>query len=149
VAKGADAPHLDTETAKTPDKYKCKQAGDEDRPRGGNFVLAGEGRFKAIYGTVLSRKGRDGKFKPLGDVVVELYSYSGGANQEEVGKAVREQKRVAACMTGGDGEFSLPGLKPGRYLLRAGSRVSDEYDDVYAILTIDPSRPLSELKILL
>ena len=133
---------------KTLAEYKCKQAGDEDRPRGGNFVLAGEGKFKAIYGIVLS-KDESGTFEPIGDVVVELYSYSGGANQEDVSKAVREQKRVAACLTGGDGEYSFSGLKPGRYLLRAGSRMSDKYDEVHAIMTLDPSRPLSRLKILL
>jgi hypothetical protein len=130
-------------------EYKCKQAGDEDRPRGGRFVFGGEGKFKAIYGIVLSRKERAGKFEPTGDVVVELYSYSGGANQEDVSKAVREQKRVAACLTGGDGEYSFPELKPGRYLLRVGSRISDTYDEVHAILTLDPSRPPSKLKILL
>lgn len=134
---------------KTLAEYKCKQAGDEDRPRGGNFVLAGEGPVRAIYGTVLSKDERADTWEPLGDVVVELYSYSGGANQEEVSKAVREQKRVAACLTGGDGKFSLSGLKPGRYLFRAGSRMSDKYDEVHAILTLDPSRPPSELKILL
>jgi hypothetical protein len=133
---------------KTLAEYKCKQAGDEDRPRGGKFVFGGEGKFKTIYGTVLS-KDESGKFEPLGDVVVELYSYSGGANQEDVSKAVREQKRVAACLTGGDGKYSFPELKPGRYLLRAGSRISDTYDEVHAILTLDPSRPPSELKILL
>jgi hypothetical protein len=135
-------------TEKTLAEYKCKQAGDEDRPRGGKFVFGGEGKFKAIYGTILS-KGESGKFEPMGDVVVELYSYSGGANQEDVIKAVREQKRVAACLTAGDGKFSFPGLKPGRYLFRAGSRISDTYDEIHSILTLDPSRPLSELKTLL
>ena len=149
-AKSADGPRGGGETTETAGKFKCKKAGNEDRPRGGNFVLAGEGRVKAIYGTVLSNKdtGAD-KWAPVGDVVLELYSYSGGVNPEEVSKAVREQKRVAACLTGRDGKFSLSGLKPGRYLFRAGSRTSDKYDEVHAILTLDPGRPLSELKILL
>jgi hypothetical protein len=139
-AKSADKPFAE---------YKCKQAGDEDRPRGGNFVFSGEGKFKAIYGVVLSRKETAGTFEPLGDAVVELYSYSGGANREDVSKAVREQKRVAACLTGGNGEYSFPEIKPGRYLLRAGSRMSDKYDEVHAILTLDPSGLPSKLTILL
>ena len=134
---------------KAPAEYECKQAGDEDRPRGGNFILAGEGKFNAVCGVALSRKEGAGTFKPIGDVVVELYSYSGGANQEEVSKALREQKRVAACLTGGEGEYSFPGLKPGRYLLRAGSRVSEKYDEVHYVLTLDPGGPLSKLTILL
>jgi hypothetical protein len=138
-----------TSAAEKATDYKCQQAKDADRPRGGNFVLAGEGEFKAIYGTALSKDERTHTWPPLGDVVVELYSYSGGVNQEEVSKAVRGQKRVAACLTGDGGQFSFPGLTPGRYLLRAGSRASDKYDEVHAILTIDPSRPLSALKILL
>jgi hypothetical protein len=148
LTKSEDRSHVFSKTTETAADYKCKQAGDEDRPRGGNFVLAGEGKFKAIYGTVLS-KDESGTWEPMGDVIVELYSYSGGANREDVSKAIRGQKRLTACLTGGDGKFSLSGLKPGRYLFRAGSRMSDKYDEVHAILTLDPGGPLSELKILL
>jgi hypothetical protein len=130
-------------------EYKCGQAKDEDRPRGGNPIFAGMGTFGAIYGTALTKDERAGTWGPLRDVVVELYSYSGGATREEVSKVVHEQKRVAACLTGDDGQFSFPRLKPGQYLFRAGSRVSEKYDEVYAILTVEPGRPPSELKTLL
>lgn len=148
-AKGGAKSHGSGATGEKLSDYKCKEAKDKDRPRGGEFVLAGEGTVGAIVGTALSRDKKADNWGPLGEVVVELYNYSGGANREEVTKAVREQKRVAACLTGDDGKFSLSGLKPGRYLFRAGSLTSDKYDEVHAILTLDPARPLSELKILL
>jgi hypothetical protein len=113
---------------------QCKQPKDEDKPHGGKeFVLAGEGTVGRIYGSVVRKDKKVKDWVPAGDVVVELYSYSGGANREDVSKAVREQKRVAACLTGGDGKYSFSGLNPGRY----------------AILILDPSEQESELKILL
>ena len=148
-AKDANRAQVAGEMAKKAAEYKCEPAKDEDRPRGGTFVLAGEGPMWGIYGTVLAKYEKAGEWEPVGDVVVELYSYSGGANQEEISRAVGEQQRVEACLTGRDGKFSLLGLKPGRYLLRAGSRVSDKYDEVYAVLTIDPERRPSGLKVLL
>jgi protocatechuate 3,4-dioxygenase beta subunit len=51
---------------------------------------------------------------------------------------MREQKRVAACLTGRDGRFSFAGLKPGRYLLRAGTRAHDQFNEVHVILILDP-----------
>ena len=129
---------------------QCKQPKDEDRPHGGKeFVLAGEGPVAGIYGTIVARDEKVNNWLPVGDVVVELYSYSGGANQEDVSKAVREQKRVVACLTGDDGRFSFSGLEPGRYLFRAGTRAPDKYDEIYAILILDPKTPQSQLKILL
>src|SRR5215216_531029 len=95
---------------------QCKQPKDEDRPHGGNeFVLVGEGTVGGIYGKVLRKDEKVDDWVPVGDVVVELYVYGGRANREDVSKAVREQKRVAACLTGGDGKYSFSGLKPGRY----------------------------------
>jgi hypothetical protein len=147
-AKSEGRPHGVSGGAEMSAEYKCKQAKDEDRPPG-KFVFAGEGTVGAIYGTILSKDERADTWEPVRDVVVELYNYSGGANQEDISRAVREQKRVAACLTGDDGKFSLSGLKPGRYLFHVGARASDKYDEVHAILTLDPSRPPSELKILL
>lgn len=129
---------------------QCQRPKDGDRPHGGKeFVLAGEGTVAGIYGTVVARDEKTNDWPPVGDVVVELYGYSGGANQADVSRAVREQKRVAACLTGRDGRFAFPGLETGRYLFRAGTRAPGKYNEIYAILVVDPGAPRSELKILL
>jgi hypothetical protein len=122
-------------------RAQCKQPRGEDGPHGGKgSVLVGEGTVGGIYGKVLRKDEKADDWVPVGDVVVELYVYGGRANREDVSKAVREQKRVAACLTGGDGKYSFTGLEPGRYLLRAGTRAPDKYDVIYAILVIDPRR---------
>jgi hypothetical protein len=119
---------------------QCKRAGDNDSPHGANeFVLLDVKSVGRIHGRVffpnyMHKSGRE----RAGDIVVELYSYSGGDSYEDVNRAMREHKRVAACLTGRDGRFSFAGLKPGRYLLRAGTRARDQFNEVHVILTLDP-----------
>jgi hypothetical protein len=119
---------------------QCKQAGDNDSPHGANeFVLLKEKRVGRIHGRVFfpNYMVKSGRVRAE-DIVVELYNYSGGDSYEDVNRALREQKRMAACLTGHDGRFSFVGLKQGRYLLRAGTRAHDQYNEVHAILILDP-----------
>ena len=121
---------------------QCAQPKDEDSPHGAKEFVLVEGRVVGrIYGRTLfpDDKAKDG-WRRAKDIVVEVYSYSGDGTREHVSKVVREQKRVAACLTGGDGKFSFPDLKPGMYLFRAGTRAPGRYDEIRVILLLDPER---------
>jgi hypothetical protein len=131
---------------------QCKKPKDEDRPHGANKPVLVDGRkVGRIYGRLLfpDDTSKEGWVRAK-DVVVEVYSYSGDGSREDMSKVVREQKRVAACLTGGDGKFSFPDLKPGMYLLRAGTRAPSRYDEIQVILLLDPGmRGTPELTVLL
>ena len=121
---------------------QCKKPKDDDIPHGANeFILFDERTLGRIHGRVffpnyMIKAGRE----RAKDIVVELYSYTGGDSYQDVRKAILGQKRVAACLTGGDGRFSFAGLKRGRYLLRAGTRNRDQFNEIFAILILNPSR---------
>jgi hypothetical protein len=121
---------------------QCKKPKDEDTPHGANeFILHDEGAVGRVHGRVFfTNYAIEAGRIHADDIVVELYSYSGGESYQDVNKVLRWQKRVAACLTGADGRFSFARLKPGRYLLRAGTRKRDQYNEIYVILKLDPKR---------
>lgn len=131
---------------------QCKKPKDEDTPHGANKPVLVDGRrVGRIYGRTLfpDNAAKEGWVRAK-DVVVEIYDYSGDGSRESISKVVREQKRVAACLTGGDGKFSFPELKPGMYLLRVGTRAPSRYNEIQVILLIDPKeRETPELTILM
>jgi hypothetical protein len=115
---------------------QCKKAKADDVPHGANeFILLNGGTLGRIHGTVFLPNSIRAE-----DVVVEVYTYSGRNEYATVKKVLSEQKRVAACITGSDGRFSFPRLKPGRYLLRAGTRKNDQYNQIHAILVLTLNR---------
>lgn len=123
-----------------PAEAQCKKPKDEDKPHGANAPVVVAGRTVGrIYGRTLfpDDKAEEGWVRAK-DVVVEIYNYSGDGSREGMRKVLREQKRVAACLTGGDGKFSFPELEPGMYLFRAGTRAPSRYDEIQVILLIDP-----------
>jgi hypothetical protein len=131
---------------------QCTQPKGEDSPHGGKEFVLVEGRVVGrIYGRTLFPDAKaKGGWRRAKDVVVEIYSYGGDGTREDVRRVVREQKRVAACLTGGDGKFSFPDLKPGMYLFRAGTRAASRYDEIRVILLLDPrQRVTPELTILI
>ena len=119
---------------------QCKRPKAGDTPHGANeFILLNERTVGRIHGRVfLPNYMIKAKRVPAKDIVVEIYSYSGGDSSQDVDRVLRERKRVAACLTGADGRFSFEGLRRGRYLLRAGTREVDQYNEVYAIITLTP-----------
>lgn len=121
---------------------QCTQPKDEDIPHGAKEFVMVKGRVVGrIYGRALfpDDKAKEGGRRAK-DVVVEIYSYGGVGTREDVDRVVREQKRVAACLTGGDGKFSFPDLKPGMYLFRAGTRAASRYNEIRVILLLDPEQ---------
>jgi hypothetical protein len=118
---------------------QCKKARNNDSPHGANeFILLKERTVRQIHGSVFFPKDNKAGRARAENIVVELYSYIGGENYNDVNQVLQERKRVVACVTSHDGRFSFVGLKQGRYLLRAGTLSQDQFNEVYIILRLDP-----------
>jgi hypothetical protein len=132
-----------------PMEAQCKRPKDDDRPHGANeFILFDKGTVGRIRGEVYFSGVSIGQ--QAKDIVVELYKYSGGDDYKDVYKTLSEQKRMVACLTGVDGKFSFPEIKPGKYLLRAGTRDRNQYNEAHVMLILKPSRRVNkELKVIL
>lgn len=93
---------------------ECRKAQPEDAPQGANELIElARQRVDNLSGTVMFPNE-----EPAGDVVVEVYRHSGKLQSP----VTVQPPRLAACITGDDGKFSFVGLKPGKYLLRVGTR---------------------------
>ena len=110
---------------------QCRKPKDWETPHGANeFHLEDAGAIKRVQGMVSF---------PKTDMIIEIYIYSGSQSYEDVNRVLGE-KRSAACVTSDGGRFSFPNLKPGRYLLRAGTRERDQFNESHIILNLDPKR---------
>jgi hypothetical protein len=121
---------------------QCRKPKADDSPHGANeFILFNARTVGRVHGRVFfpNYMIKAGRVRAK-NIVVELYSYRGSNSYQDVSQVLSERKRVAACLTGGDGKFSFTGLKPGKYLIRAGTRERDQFNEVYAILILDPKR---------
>ncbi len=118
---------------------QCKKPKDNEVPHGANeFILLADQVVERIQGRVFFPNS-----EPMEDIVLEVYRYNGGNSYQEISQVVQGQKRVAACLTGADGKFSFTRLRAGNYLLRAGTRHTKGFNEVYAILTLKPGRKTS------
>lgn len=110
---------------------ECKNAQVEDVPHGANeTVELRQQKLHRLFGTVQLPDG-----KPADDIVVEVYRRSGSQSNHDV----REQTRLAACVTGNDGGFSFIDIKPGRYLLIVGTRKADGMNELYVPIILKKS----------
>ena len=110
---------------------QCRRATHEQTPSGANlFELEDTQTVSKILGRVLLPDGSAGE-----DVVVEIFRYAGGENYQDIEKAL-QRKRIKACVTGEDGRFSFSGLKPGRYLLRAGTLPPIGLNEIHVIVVL-------------
>lgn len=121
----------------------CKHANSNDVPHGANELIELPEQDLAEIRGVVSGPGEP---QPTRDVVAEVYRFQGSDNYESL-KEATESKRIAACVTGRDGQFSFPYLEPGRYLLRVGMRNISGVNEVYAIVRIQPGARRTKLSI--
>jgi len=95
---------------------ECRRAQEDEVPHGANELIElKEQTIKRVFGTISIGFGNSA---PTPNVVIEVYRTT---ENRDFQKTV-QQKRLTACVTGPDGRFSFPELKPGRYLLRVGMR---------------------------
>src|SRR5579864_3187792 len=95
---------------------ECRRAQEDEVPHGANELIEfKEQTVKRVFGTITVGLSNSA---PIPNVVVEVYRSTGDRDFQ---KTV-QQNRLTACVTGPDGRFSFPELKPGRYLLRVGMR---------------------------
>ena len=107
-------------------RAECRKAEDNEIPHGANELIElKEQKVQGLFGTILFPTG-----EPAEDIVVEVYRWSKKPYTETV-----QQQRLAACVTGADGKFSFPELKPGSYLLQAGRR--ERFGVNIAFLVVD------------
>jgi hypothetical protein len=93
-------------------RAECRKAEDNEKPHGANELIElKEQKVQGLFGTILFPN------EPAEDIVVEVYRWPKRPYTETV-----QQQRLAACVTGADGKFSFPEIKPGRYLVQAGVR---------------------------
>lgn len=122
----------------------CKKARFDQIPHGANeIVVLSEQTVGLLRGTVFI--GYDGE--PASGVVVEIYRYEGSADGFGTTKFLQGAKRSTACVTSENGGFAFPNLKPGRYLLRAGTVESKGINELHAIFRVTKSGTTHNVKI--
>lgn len=113
----------------------CRKAKNDEVPHGANEFIQMESRtVPRILGIVFLSNGG-----PAANVVVEIFHYAADDDYDyrNLKKAI-DQPRITACVTGTDGKFSFPGLKPGKYLLRAGVNYEGGTNESHIILVVKP-----------
>lgn len=97
-----------------------------------NIVLREYGIFKLIRGTVRDEE------RPLAGVLVELYDKPEGLllPPMERERLKAKQKRIGACETGEDGQFSFANIPSGKYELRFSK--ADQWDSTSVYIVVDP-----------
>src|SRR5258708_19151399 len=112
----------------------CKKARPDQIPHGARLLIVQEEQTVGhLQGTVVlvNYKPVAG---PVSGAVVEIYLYGGRA--DEITQFLGDTKRNTACLTDKNGTFAFRGLKPGRYLLRAGTAESAGINELHAIFRV-------------
>jgi hypothetical protein len=125
---------------------RCRPAAPDEVPHGANeFIQLEEQSIEQMRGTVFLNH------EPARDIVVEIYDYTGTDSYDDLSRALKEQQRIAACVTGPDGKFSFSGLGTGTYLLRAGTRLPNGINETHVIVSLGTGAPYKNrrLKIVL
>lgn len=108
----------------------CKKARAEEVPHGANeIVVFTEQTVPRLEGIVVLPNA-----EPVRDAVVEVYRYDGTADGTKT--FLSHAKRIAACLTSENGRFAFKRLRPGRYLLRAGTVESAGINELQAIFRV-------------
>lgn len=111
---------------------QCRTAKENEAPHGANELIQLKSwTLPRVYGTVLWPTGEAAK-----KIVVEIFHFKGSDDDYRDLNTAIEQPRTMACVTGDDGKFSFPGLKPGKYLLRAGTSDEAGVNETYIVLVV-------------
>jgi len=127
----------------TASNASCKKARPEQTPNGANELIVLEERTVGVLRGIVSI----GAGGPASDVVVEIYRYNGGTDGLKMQEFIKSAKRSIACLTSKNGRFAFPQLKPGRYLLRAGTVTSMGINEVYAIFKVTQAGTTHDIEI--
>ncbi|MFL6231055.1 MAG: carboxypeptidase-like regulatory domain-containing protein [Pyrinomonadaceae bacterium] len=115
------------------DKCQCQSALEDDYPHGANEEIEIRGgTVKSIRGKVIYPNG-----EPKEGAVVEVYSYASSDKNLRPYELVREKKRIAACLTDENGRFCFTGLPSGKYVVRAGTRISEGMQEIYVVTSVE------------
>jgi len=121
----------------------CKKAHHDQVPHGANqIVVLDEQVVSRVRGRVVLHND-----EPVKNAVVEIYRYEGSADGLEITKFLKDTKRMAACVTEETGAFAFDRLRPGRYLLRAGTVESEGINELHAIFKVTGHGKTENLKI--
>ena len=110
---------------------ECKKAQKDDLPHGANLLIEySEKKTDRLFGTV---------YYPnetlAADTVVEVYRLLSKQDPVNIG----QQNRIAACVTGKDGQFSFDELPPGQYLLLVGTRKEAGINEIRVPVVLKPA----------
>jgi hypothetical protein len=112
----------------------CRKARPDQTPHGANeIVVQTEQTVGRLRGVVSIGDGG-----PASGVAVEIYRYE-GRDEFETTRFLESAKRSAACLTSENGAFAFTRLKPGRYLLRAGTVAPVGINELHAIFRVTGS----------
>jgi protocatechuate 3,4-dioxygenase beta subunit len=113
---------------------KCEQPAPGDRTHWGqeNVIIKEEQIFKTIHGKVSSWSND----RPLVGVLVEVFDRPEGLllSWREREERKSKQRRIAACITGEDGEFCFANIPAGKYELRASKPVEWNATSIYVVV---------------
>jgi protocatechuate 3,4-dioxygenase beta subunit len=115
-------------------KCGCVPAAPEVTTRWGNqnVIIKNEGVVQSLRGKVVG----SASHRAMEGVLVEVYDKPEGLlmDWKEREERKRDQRRVAACVTGANGEFCFTGIPPGKYELRCSKPIEWDPTSVYVVV---------------
>jgi protocatechuate 3,4-dioxygenase beta subunit len=118
-----------------PQKCKCQAASPDATTSWGqeNLIIKNESAVNSLKGEIVGGY-RD---EPMDGVLVEVYDKPEALLMDAMERQARKpsQHRVAACVTGANGEFCFPGIPPGKYELRCSKPGGWNVTSLYIVVS--------------
>lgn len=126
-----------------PSLADCKKAGRDQVPQGANeIVILRDQNVGRLQGVVsIGFEGQPGR-----GVVVEVYRYNGEPGGVKTAEFLQTAKPSVACLTNARGAFEFPRLKPGQYLLIAGTVKPAGINEARMIVRITRGRGTQKIR---
>ena len=113
----------------------CRPAVADDSAHGANESIQYTAKsVREIRGNVTLPNG-----EPISEAVIEVYEYSVSDKKLPVYVVENSKKRKTACLTDERGEFCIPRLSAGKYLLKVGTRSAVGINNAYIIVNLIPN----------